>query len=208
MHVQQEAYWPNNRGFDSFYGFLGGYEDYLNKTYEGYLDLRANNDLVLDPKDTDNELYSAMLFQQKAQDMIAQHANISPNKPMFLYYPMQLIHYPWMAPDTYKDRCALPTIEDDYVDSDMQSYCAMNVILDEALTNLTCTLNTYGYNDNTLIVVISDNGGEKTFAGNSYPYKGHKGALYRGGISGTAIFHGNMIPTSSKGQKYLGNPYF
>ena len=28
-------------------------------------------------------------------------------------------------------------------------YCAMNVMMDEALANLTCTLTKYGYNDDT-----------------------------------------------------------
>ncbi len=37
--------------------------------------------------------------------------------------------------------------------------CAMNLALDEALGNLTCALQKNGMADNTVLVVVSDNGG-------------------------------------------------
>jgi len=40
-----------------------------------------------------------------------------------------------------------------------RNYCALNVMLDEAVANLTCSLNNYGYNDNTYLIIASDNGG-------------------------------------------------
>ena len=45
-------------------------------------------------------------------------------------------------------------------------------MMDEAVGNLTCTLNTYGYNDNTYLIITSDNGGDPSAIGSSYPYKG------------------------------------
>ena len=45
-------------------------------------------------------------------------------------------------------------------------------MMDEAIGNLTCTLNTYGYNENTYLIITSDNGGDPSAVGSSYPYKG------------------------------------
>ena len=41
-----------------------------------------------------------------------------------------------------------------------------------ALANVTCALNTHNMADNTILVVVSDNGGYKTMTGNNYPLKG------------------------------------
>ena len=47
-------------------------------------------------------------------------------------------------------------------------------MLDEAIANLTCALNKNGMGDNTVMVIVSDNGGEKHIEGNSHPFRGHK----------------------------------
>ena len=40
------AYWPQNRGFDSFYGSLGGGAGYFNHIWDGGLDLQSNGNTV------------------------------------------------------------------------------------------------------------------------------------------------------------------
>jgi arylsulfatase I/J len=50
-------------------------------------------------------------------------------------------------------------------------------MMDEAIGNLTCTLNTYGYNENTYLIITSDNGGDPSAIGSSYPYKGDQSFL-------------------------------
>eukprot|EP01035_Chromulina_nebulosa_P023700 gene23700-30735_t len=58
--------------------------------------------------------------------------------------------------------------------------------------------------DNTVLIIASDNGGEGSILGNSYPFKGHKGSYYRGGISATALIHSRLIPVSARGSTYSG----
>lgn len=55
-----------------------------------------------------------------------------------------------------------------------------------------------------VLIIVSDNGGEATIAGNSYPWRGSKGSYSRGGISGTGIIHSSMIPDTMRGQTYEG----
>eukprot|EP00595_Chromulina_sp_UTEXLB2642_P002971 CAMPEP_0196767722 /NCGR_PEP_ID=MMETSP1095-20130614/41897_1 /TAXON_ID=96789 ORGANISM="Chromulina nebulosa, Strain UTEXLB2642" /NCGR_SAMPLE_ID=MMETSP1095 /ASSEMBLY_ACC=CAM_ASM_000446 /LENGTH=272 /DNA_ID=CAMNT_0042136311 /DNA_START=638 /DNA_END=1456 /DNA_ORIENTATION=+ len=92
----------------------------------------------------------------------------------------------------------------DYLSDVMGNYCALNVMLDEAITNLTCTLESYGMADNTVLVIVSDNGGEVTVPGNNYPFRGAKGSYTRGGVSVNGLIHSKYIPDSMKGQSYEG----
>jgi len=161
---------PNNRGFDSYYGFLNGFTDYWTKKYGSDLDLHDNYEIGTDSSETSQLLHNGYLLQTKAEAAIADHAKNYPNQPMFLYYAMQLIHGNWSAPDRFLERCAIPTIDDAYKLDVEHNYCALNAMLDEAIANLTCTLKASNIHDNTIMVVVSDNGGERTVTGNNYPF--------------------------------------
>lgn len=88
---------------------------------------------------------------------------------MFLYYAMQLIHSPWTAPDIYLSRCVGNgtagssdfLIDDDtIIREDVENYCGMNVMMDEAIANLTCVIEANGLANNTIMIISGDNGGE------------------------------------------------
>ena len=73
-----------------------------------------------------------------------------------------------------------------------------------ALANVTCALNAHNMADNTILVVVSDNGGYKTMTGNNYPLKGSKGTYFRGGVSSTAFVHSPLIGSKYRGVTYTG----
>lgn len=199
------AHLPTSRGFDYSYGYLSSYIDYWTKTYNGHLDLRENNTLINDVKILDPNYHSGYLFQSKAEEVIRQHKRLHPYQPMFLYYAMQLVHNPWTAPEEYSSRCEYPVDIDDLDLADsLYNMCGMNIMLDEAIANLTCVLNEVGMSENTVMIIVSDNGGESVIPGNSYPFKGHKGSFYRGGVSSTAIVHSKSIPVRTRGSVYDG----
>jgi arylsulfatase A-like enzyme len=195
---------PVSRGFDYHYGFLNGFIDYYNKSFADYLDLRDGYDIVTEESEIDHHLHAGYLFQSKAENVIDDHATNFPDTPMFLYYAMQLIHGDWTAPKVYTDRCAESTVSDEYTASVERQYCGMNLMLDEAIANLTCALNAAGMSENTILIIASDNGGEGTVPGNSVPFVGHKGSYYRGGVSATAIVHSPLLPDDVKGSTYEG----
>ncbi|XP_046544579.1 arylsulfatase J-like, partial [Haliotis rubra] len=102
----KNAYIPNNRGFDSFYGYLSGSENYYthnhcdnhvaNTSYCGH-DLRDNTKPVF----TENGHYSTHLFTEKAIDIINKHDK---SKPFFLYLAYQSTHSPLQVPSQYMNQ--------------------------------------------------------------------------------------------------------
>ena len=62
----------------------------------------------------------------------------------------------------------------------------------------------YGFNDNTYLIIASDNGGDPSAKGSSYPYKGQKGAAWNGGVKATAIVHSTLLSSKMKGKTYDG----
>jgi arylsulfatase B len=196
---------PTNRGFDYFYGYYNGFIDYESKKYAHFVDLQENDEIVTDEVALDTNLHAGYLFETKAEEAIAYHASRFPKKPMFMYYAMQLVHSPYEAPQRFIDRCMDPSLSDDLASSDLYNFCAMNLMLDEAVANLTCSLKANGMNDNSILVIASDNGGDPLISGSSYPFRGAKGSYSRGGVSATAVVISSMIPEALKGTVYPGN---
>jgi arylsulfatase B len=78
LGFHQRQYWPTNRGFDSFFGYFGGYLGYYNyssrmagKTYSWGYDLRK--DLEVDR--SYNNVYATDMFSQEAIKVIDKAAN-------------------------------------------------------------------------------------------------------------------------------------
>lgn len=93
----------------------------------------------------------------------------------------------------------------------MRNYCALNVMMDEAIANLTCALEANGMGSNTILIISGDNGPEQLsplnsglVVGQAYPFRGYKADFHRGGVSNTAIIHSKLLPTSARGAKYDG----
>lgn len=193
---------PTYRGFDSFYGYYNGFMDYYSKAYSDYLDLHDGASLVTDTTELSTDLHSALLFQSKAEAVINDHAAEYPDTPLFLYYSMQLMHFPYEAPSEYTGRCSGDFNADRY--SDYEQYCGMSLMLDEAIANLTCTLSNNDMLDNTVLIIASDNGGEESIPGDSEPFRGHKYDFSRGGVGATAFITSRMIPDEARGTVYTG----
>jgi arylsulfatase B len=192
---------PLYRGFDKFYGYYSLYISYDSKRQvNGYVDIQNGLQLEKDATLLDSDYHSAYIFGEKANQMITDHYNTyGTSKPFFLYYSSQLVHFPYTAPDIYTERCVANGASKNYT-----QYCGLNLMLDEAIANLTCTLSSTGLIDNTYIVLTSDNGGDTFIVGDNYPYRGYKWEQYRGGISSNAFIFSPLLPSSSKGTSYAG----
>jgi len=143
-------------------------------------------------------------MSHKAVKAIETHAADYTDEPLFLYYSLQLVHEDYEAPDSYIDRCQYPDTSSSTLNDDLQTYCGMNVMLDESIANITCALKANGMGDNTIVVIASDNGGSYNVDGSNYPFRGSKGSLWRGALSVTALVHSDLVPESARGTSYNG----
>jgi arylsulfatase A-like enzyme len=157
---------PQKRGFDEFFGFLGGAHSYFEA------------DGILRGTAPVNELdYTTDAFGREAVNFIERHAD----KPWFLYLAFNAVHTPMHATD---DRLAkFPNVDD----KKRKTYDAMMLAMDEAVGAVRRKLAETGLENDTFVAFISDNGGPTmkgtTINGSSNaPLRGSKRTTLEGGI--------------------------
>jgi arylsulfatase A-like enzyme len=157
---------PQKRGFEEFYGFLGGAHDYFKSA--GIL-RGAEQVTELD--------YTTDAFAREAMTFIERHKG----RPWFLYLAFNAVHTPMQATDERRAKFSKET------DERRRTYDAMMLALDEAIGRVRKKLTETGLEQNTLVMFISDNGGP-TMPGTSInasrntPLRGSKRTTLEGGI--------------------------
>ncbi len=162
----QEAMQPQKRGFEDFYGFLGGAHSYFNVSGM----LRGTTPL----KELD---YTTDAFGREAVAFVEKNKE----KPWFLYLAFNAVHTPMHATE---DRLAkFASIED----KQRRTYAAMMFAMDEAIGKVRKSLAATGQEKRTFICFISDNGGPTmrgvTVNGSvNTPLRGSKRTTLEGGV--------------------------
>lgn len=166
-HLGSEAAMhPERRGFDEFFGFLGGAHSYFD---------RAG---ILRGTQPAQELdYTTDAFGREAVAFIERHQG----KPWFLYLAFNAVHTPMHATD---ERLAKFS---GIADKQRRTYAAMMLAMDEAIGKVLEKLAQTGQDKNTLVMFISDNGGPTmpgvTINGSvNTPLRGSKRTTLEGGI--------------------------
>lgn len=159
---------PRNRGFDEFFGFLGGAHTYF---------AGASTDLYRGTEVVKESTYLTDAFAREAVSFIERHKE----RPFFLELAFNAVHTPMDATDARLARFA--TIPN----QTRRTYAAMLTALDEAVGAVIDKLRLSGLEDDTLIVFLSDNGGP-TMPGTTIngsrndPLRGSKRTTLEGGI--------------------------
>ena len=164
---------PLKRGFDYFYGFLGGGHDYFE--VDTTVQLNENYKAALDDNGSpaDFEGYLTEVLTDRAIAFIEQQQAA----PYFLYVAYNAPHGPLQAPEDVV--ATFSSIED----KRRRTYAAMVHIMDQQIGRLLNTLEDRGERENTLVCFLSDNGGpEKANASDNGPLRGQKGDVFEGGI--------------------------
>lgn len=90
--------WPLGRGFERYYGFLGG------DSHQYYPELTRDNTQV-EPEKTPEEGYHLTPdLVEKAKAMIADAKQVAPNKPFFMYFCTGAMHAPHHVPKEWADK--------------------------------------------------------------------------------------------------------
>lgn len=160
-------YHPQKRGFDEFFGFLGGAHSYL-QTGTG-----PNNAILRGTTPVTEIDFTTEAFAREAVSFIDKHQS----EPWLVYLPFNAVHGPLEAPARYLERFS--SIQD----SKRQRFAAMLSALDDAVGSVLTKLAELKQDEKTLIFFFSDNGGptRQTTSSNG-PLRGFKATTWEGGV--------------------------
>ncbi|XP_064102773.1 arylsulfatase B-like isoform X3 [Macrobrachium nipponense] len=204
-------YTPTMRGFDTFWGYYTGAEDYYHHVRPGWhhvssatcngpvhqdqqsvnvsdthgipfgYDFRNNTA----PEYSVDGQYSTYVFSSYIENLLRTR---NASDPMFLYLPFQSVHSPLQVPENY-------TRPFDHIDAQNRRVkLGMVLALDEAVDRVVQALKDTGHYDNSIIIFTSDNGGPTVSAGNNWPLRGNKTTLWEGGTRVVAFVHSPLLP--------------
>ena len=217
--------WPLGRGFERFYGFLGG------DTHQYYPDLVYDNHRIDPPRTPEQGYHLSVDLADKAIGFVSDLKQAAPDKPFLLYFAPGANHAPHHVPkewadkykgkfddgwDTYREKVhkrqldmgilpqgtvlsrhdpdvqdwgKLPADERKLYARMMEVFAGFCEHMDHQVGRLINFLERLGELDNTLIMVISDNG-----------------ASAEGGPTGSVnenLFFNNVPETAAAGLKAL-----
>jgi arylsulfatase A-like enzyme len=158
---------PHNRGFDDAYGHLGGFVDFYTHVYLGGLDWQHNG------KTLREEGHATDLITTQAIRKIDEYKG---DKPFFMYLS-------YNAPHTPLQTVPAPIFDYSAIESaDRRVFADMTSHLDKGIGKVLAALKSKGIDKNTMIVFMSDNGGNETSGADNGILKGEKGGVYEGGL--------------------------
>ncbi len=192
-----KKFWPQNRGFDHFYGNVVGEVDYFKHDRGGVIDWQRNGTFL------EEDGYYVDLIGNEAVKLIEVHDKA---KPMFLYFASLAPHAPYQAP-----KADIEAYQDVFDNEIQRKYAGMITNLDRQVGRVVAALQARGMRENTIIIFTSDNGGatsalfatgarspgERENSGGlalgtkppatNKPFSGGKGSLKEGGVRLPAI---------------------
>ena len=194
---------PRNLGFDVN---IGGSAIGRPDSYYGERNYGKGTEVAVPHLDkyhgTDTFLTEALTLEAKAELDKALKAE----KPFFLYMSHFAVHSPFDSD---------PRFADHYKGSDKnkpsQAYATLVEGMDKSLGDLMDHLEEQGIAENTLILFLSDNGGDAPLAGSddissSAPLRGKKGSKWEGGVRVPFIAAWGKADPSNPWQKKLPIP--
>jgi hypothetical protein len=199
---------PTGRGFESYTGYWCGALDYETHQVAG-----PNGTTVYDfhntTQSTDEALtdaygtFSTTVFSAAAERIIHDHASKADGRPLFLYLSWQNIHWPLQAPAEYITRFS-NTTGGSHV---RNVVAAMIAFVDDAIGNVTRALVTAGLDKNTVVVLVSDNGGptngNEGDAASNFPLRGGKNTLWEGGTRVVGMIRGPGVAVGAVSNAYV-----
>ena len=171
---------PTHHGFDSFIGHTGGCIDFFMMRYGKIQDWYHNEE------HHDEVGYATELITDEAVKFLKQQTS---EQPFYLHLAYNAPHFgkSWdrskdlpvniMQPHP-KDLHRVVNIEDEL----RRQFAAMVVSLDDGVGKVLSTLEETNQAKNTIVIFMTDHGGDPKYGGNNLPFRGDKASLFEGGI--------------------------
>lgn len=207
-------YLPLQRGFDSFFGFLGGCEDHVTqrvcptgcegKEYPGVgkpIDLfRDNRPALGENGSVSGFSHNCLRFGAAAVQIIRTYAARGALAPLFLFLSLQDPHAPIQTPPRFENLYSHPNAL-------RNRWSGMVSAIDETVANVTSALRDARLWARTLFIFASDNGSPVCgwgAAGSNAPLRGGKGTDWEGGVRTPALVSGGWLPRPRRGLRLSG----
>lgn len=163
-------YHPMKRGFDEFYGFLGGSRSYWPiKKYNNHASMWRDDKPIDEEKEieylTDDLTDAAIEFIERNK-----------KDPFFVYLSYNAVHSPMHAKEEDIEQMS------EITPKKRRIYAAMTKSMDENVGRVTKALRDLKLEDNTMVVFVNDNGGAMGNSSDNRPLRGAKGSYWEGGI--------------------------
>ncbi|MCB1229585.1 MAG: sulfatase-like hydrolase/transferase [Verrucomicrobiae bacterium] len=175
------SFLPPNHGFDFFRGHTGGCIDYFTMTYGKIPDWHHGLDIV------NENGYATELIGDEAVNYLESKAGST--SPFFLYLPYNAPHFGkgYSPKDDAPVNIMQPQAADlkrvaSIEDKVRREFAAMTVSLDDAIGRVLETLDRTGLSDNTLVIFLTDHGGDPVYGGRNLPLRDGKATLFDGGL--------------------------
>ncbi len=163
-------YHPNKRGFDEFYGFLGGSRTYWPDENPSHGRAIRRNDEPVD------ELGEITYLTDDFTDAAMEFIDKNKSSPFFIYLAYNAVHGPFEAKeeDLENSTKIAPDIR--------WKVAAMTRSMDANIGRLQAKLDELKLTDDTMIIFLNDNGGTNSGAHSNGSLRGYKGTYWEGGI--------------------------
>jgi len=168
---QRRAYYPNSNGFTYFFGHLTGGVGYFTHEREAVNDIHRN----YEPVRGTNGQYLTHMVTDEAVKFIDQRGK--DQEPFLLYVAYYNPHQPnETLPEYIGPNKAI-------ADPKRRTHAGMVTALDKGFGQILDALEARGMTKDTLVVFMSDNGGDKDYAGDNVnlPLRGEKASMFEGG---------------------------
>jgi len=213
---------PLQRGYDEFYGYLSDANDYWTKDRNAKsievpdtcskqgIDLVDIWEQDRPSFKSNNSVWEDFLFEEATVNTIKNY-NTTSDEPLFLFHAFHSVHTP-LDPPLNMQEAYYPDMQD----KTRRGYATMVSYVDGAVGRFVDALKEKKMWDNTLLLVVSDNGGPiyfgdspKLFAGaNNAPLRGGKTSDWEGGIRVRSFLSGGFLPEARRGVKLEGYGHF
>ena len=217
-HLGMTRLWqyPTSRGFDTSFGFMDGQADYV--TQRALVDAGGARsswacpgiDLQSDgtPAIGRNGAFAMDWF--KGHTAYAIKNRTEPMKPLFLFVAMQAMHTPSPGPEMLQELMGLYKAAGND-DARFAESNALITLADRVLEYTVAALREAQMWPNTLLVHLSDNGGQVVPnamnhlpQGSNWPLRGMKRSYFEGGVRVPAFVAGGALPMAARGKLVNG----
>ena len=163
------GYLPISRGFDYSYGSVSN----VNEGEKGKRFYRGN-ELVGDPEGYPD---TAPIYLEESLKFIEANKK----SPWFLYLPLNAVHAPSCASKEFLKKFAYLNVNNTKSEVAKQTYAAMIAEADDLIGQVMKKINDNKQRENTIVFLISDNGGASPFA-EMGGLRGRKWLVWEGGV--------------------------